>query len=361
MIKRIIKFIKSKLDGANEERIRFQFLIVYIILGTVSLVMTLINFITGYKLLMFQTLFFSIGLIINIILFFINKKCEFVARLLFFLEIIALFTSFVIIGEPEGFAAIWCALLPACGLLLYGKKYGSILSLIMLLILMFFYWIPFGNSLLRYEYTESFKLRFPILYIAFFSVGLVLETILVYTQNELNKSKEKYKKLSYHDGLTGLLNERSYFEEIEKLNILTEHKKDDYIVMVMDLNGLKLTNDKYGHHFGCHLVVLTGQILQSIFKDSLVFHVGGDEFQAIIKGEDLNRFDEILKEIDEKLLYRKIDYKNHELLLSVAYGYARSNHSSPYHELFEIADKMLYANKKEMKKKYNIPNRANTD
>ena len=52
-----------------------------------------------------------------------------------------------------------------------------------------------------------------------------------------------------------------------------------------------------------------------------------------------------------------IAYENKELILSVAYGYARSNHSSLYRELFEEADKMLYANKKVIKDTYNIPNR----
>ena len=356
-MKNLLGKIRTKLDN-NEERIKFQFLVVYILLGFVSLLMTVINYCTGYEKLMYQTLFFSIASIINIILYFINRKCELVARVLFYVEIIVLFTSFIIVGEPEGFSAIWCALFPTCGLLLYRKKYGSILSLILLLIIIFFYWTPFGNSLLQCEdYTKSFKLRFPILYTAFFSIGLVLEFILEYTQNELSKSREKYKKLSYYDGLTGLLNERSYFEEIEKLNKLTEEKKDEYIIMVMDLNGLKLTNDKYGHRYGCHLVVLTGQILQEIFKESLLFHVGGDEFQAIIKDNDLIKFDERMEEFNKRLLYTKVEFENKELVLSLAYGYARSNHSSPYHELFEEADKMLYANKKSIKEKYRIPNR----
>ena len=356
-IKKILSKITAKLDK-NEERIRFQFIVVYILLGLVSFVMSIINYCTGYTLLMYQTFAFFIASIINIILYFINTKTEFIAKILFYFEIIALFTSFIIVGQPEGFSAIWCALFPTCGLLLYRKKYGSILSLILLLVIIFFYWIPFGNSLLIFkDYTMSFKLRFPILYAAFFSVGLVLEFILEYTQNELTKSKEKYKILSYYDGLTGLLNERSYFQEIEKLNELTKEKKDDYIIMVMDLNGLKVTNDKYGHRYGCHLVVLTGHILKEIFKESLLFHVGGDEFQAVIIGDDLARFDELMEEFKEKLLYTKVEYENKELILSVAYGYARSNHSSLYRELFEEADKMLYANKKVIKDTYNIPNR----
>ena len=353
---RIINKIRKIIDD-NDERIKFQFLVVYILLGIISLFMSIINYYTGYKLLMHQTTFFFLCSILNVILYFINKKTDYLARIFFYIEIIILFSSFIIIGEPEGFSSIWCALLPTCGLLLYRKKYGSILSILLLLIITFFFWTPLGNSFLRYDYTSSFKLRFPILYLAFFSVGLVFEYILEYAQYELNKSRNKYKKLSYYDGLTGLLNERSYFEEIEKLDLETKNKTDNYIIMIMDLNGLKITNDKYGHHYGCHLIVLTGKILKTIFKESLLFHVGGDEFEAIIKGKDLENFDKLMEEFKEKLLYTKVIYKEKEIILSLAYGYARSNHESLYHELFIEADKMLYINKKEIKEKYNILSR----
>ncbi len=72
----LLNIIRSKLDE-NEVRIRFQFLVVYILLGFVSLVMTLINLFTGYKLLMWQTLFFSICSLINIGLYYYGNgfKC----------------------------------------------------------------------------------------------------------------------------------------------------------------------------------------------------------------------------------------------------------------------------------------------
>ena len=89
-IKKLLGKISAKLDN-NEERIRFQFLVVYILLGVVSFVMTIINYFTGYKLLMHQTSIFFMVLFINIILFFLNKKSEIVARVLFYIEIIALF------------------------------------------------------------------------------------------------------------------------------------------------------------------------------------------------------------------------------------------------------------------------------
>ena len=67
----------------------------------------------------------------------------------------------------------------------------------------------------------------------------------------------------------------------------------------------------------------------------------------------------IRKAYNEKEEDKKLQTLAKELILSLAYGYARSNHASPYHELFEEADKMLYENKKIIKEKYSIPNRSN--
>ncbi|MCR5786909.1 MAG: GGDEF domain-containing protein [Acholeplasmatales bacterium] len=347
----------KKIINNESKRIEAQFLIVYIILAVVSLIMTIINLITGFRLLMYSTLAFSLLCVFDIILYFRHGKVEYIARILFFIEITLLCTSFAIIGEPEGFSAIWIALLPTCGLLLYRKRYGSLISLCMFIIIAFLFWTPLGNSFLQYNYTNSFKLRFPILYVAFYIMGLTFELIRELTQHELKRAKDKYMNLSYYDQLTGLRNERSYFEEISKLDALTKDGKDDYIIMIMDLNGLKITNDMYGHTFGCHLIVETAKILKEIFKNSLLFHVGGDEFQAIILNEDLTNFTNLIENFRDKLLYRKINFEGKELILSVSYGFARSNHSSMYNELFEKADKNMYQNKKIIKDKYKIPSR----
>ena len=54
-MKDLLGKIRTKLEN-NEERIKFQFLVVYILLGFVSLLMTVINYCTGYEKLMYQTL-----------------------------------------------------------------------------------------------------------------------------------------------------------------------------------------------------------------------------------------------------------------------------------------------------------------
>lgn len=65
---------------------------------------------------------------------------------------------------------------------------------------------------------------------------------------------------------------------------------------MMDLNALKRTNDTYSHRYGCHLVRETWRALPTIFKESILFHIGGDEFIAIAIKNDLLNLDKIMNE-----------------------------------------------------------------
>lgn len=66
------------------------------------------------------------------------------------------------------------------------------------------------------------------------------------------KQEQEYiLKLTYKDQLTGLYNRRYYEEQIEKLS------GSEFLplaIMMVDVNGLKLTNDAFGHHIGDELL-----------------------------------------------------------------------------------------------------------
>ncbi len=80
----------------------------------------------------------------------------------------------------------------------------------------FFFWTPIGRQFLMYEYTDSFRQRFPLLFVAFFMMTLFLETVRVLTQNELDIARERNDYLSMHDELTGAYNRHGLKELILK-------------------------------------------------------------------------------------------------------------------------------------------------
>ena len=67
---------------------------------------------------------------------YVDTGAMFRAVALFFLEVFAMFTFFLITGNPDGFSALWIAMLPSFGLLMYRRKIGTLFSLVPLLMLL---------------------------------------------------------------------------------------------------------------------------------------------------------------------------------------------------------------------------------
>lgn len=180
----------------------FQNACVYTALGSTAAFMTLINFISGQGILTWVTLGFSAACFLNLVLTVFKGAAAKAAMFLFAVEIAALFLFFIIFGIPDGFSVIWTAMLPSFGLLLFEIRYGSTLSLFIFSALIFFFWIPFGQGLLQYDYSPTFMMRFPLFYLACFIIALLLEKTREIAHNALRESRRNYEYLCYHDALT---------------------------------------------------------------------------------------------------------------------------------------------------------------
>jgi len=92
--------------------------------------------------------------------------------------------------------------------------------------------------------------------------------------------EEKIRYISYHDKLTDLYNR--HFLEIEMQRLDTSRQLPISIIMV-DLNGLKLVNDTYGHKTGDKMLVRAAEILSnSCRKEDIIARWGGDEFIILL-------------------------------------------------------------------------------
>lgn len=78
-----------------------------------------------------------------------------------------------------------------------------------------------------------------------------LNVVTMADVTERRRADERIRYISFHDNLTGLYNRRFLEEEMERLD--TERQWPISIIMA-DLNGLKLTNDTYGHEAGDQLL-----------------------------------------------------------------------------------------------------------
>lgn len=175
---------------------------------------------------------------------------------------------------------------------------------------------------------------------------IILLAVLVlvnFILSRFTKHTERFVEEALEDSLTGLKNRRSYALEIEKLNKL--QSLQNVSVATMDINGLKLTNDSFGHTAGDDLLKGAANAMRAYFGKNgwMLFRTGGDEFIAITVNEVPDK-DTIIA--DFKLQLKDF---HHELIkdLSVSIGVAKAceNQITSVEELIKIADKKMYSDK----------------
>lgn len=266
----------------------------YIILFLVGLLMTILNIFTpGIGLIDILTLtsgIFSIIAFGSLIGSFFGKTAQTVVGIIFTTALMFMFVIFVIIGEPDGFSAIWICLLPICGMLFYGRKRGSLICAVMFLFLILFFWvkiyryIPFLNEIQNIEgetrvagYTDTFLIRFPILYISFFAVTFILVTIQEYQFDVLEEVNATNKRYSTHDQLTGLYNRKGFYDILDKEFEKKTHSSVGFIIFDLDL--FKSLNDTYGHLAGDDVLREFSEVINTVFDKAFIScRWGGEEF-----------------------------------------------------------------------------------
>ncbi|HQQ41095.1 MAG TPA: diguanylate cyclase, partial [Clostridia bacterium] len=231
----------------DDQRYRFQFLCVYGLLALISGGMTILNTITHKGALTWSTLIFSVLCAVVFTLLYYKKIPLSVSKGIFVVSFYLLLTFFVVTGNPDGFSILWVCLLPACGLLTFGRKGGTLLCLGMLVILLFFLETPWGLNLLMYEYSPTFRMRFPLLYVAFYFTSLLLESIRMLTHKKLVETQELYRYLYAHDALTKLYNRHGFNERMDKFFTA---KQRNLALIILDIDPFKAVNDLHGHLAG---------------------------------------------------------------------------------------------------------------
>nr|WP_316614587.1 GGDEF domain-containing protein [uncultured Ruminococcus sp.] len=276
---------KNELVADEEKWSQFRNACILIVFGFTSLLMSVVNFFTHQGSFTWITLGFSLACLIDLLL--LRKKGAFAkaALAIFAVEITVVFIYFIITGIPEGFSVLWTAMVPCFGLLMYGIRTGTLLSLLMFLLLIFFFWMPIGNELLQYSYNATFKMRFPLLYLAFFVVAVLMEKMRGTAYAALKDSQKKYEFLCYHDALTGLYN-RFWLQTI----IAHPEKKQlkPAAIAVLDIDNFKFINDNFGHPNGDTVICRLGQtIVDTMNGSGELCRWGGDEF-LILFHTDIN-------------------------------------------------------------------------
>jgi len=170
--------------------------------------------------------------------------------------------------------------------------------------------------------------------------------IILHDITDSEALKTRLEELSLIDELTRLQNRRGFFALAEQL-IKQTNRSGKLFIYFLDLNGMKLINDKYGHSEGDQALIDTAGILTHTFRDSdIIGRLGGDEFTVAINLDEGHEVKDLSDRLEANIA-RYNQQRNHPYQLSLSYGVVSYNPESPcsLENMLVEADELMYQDK----------------
>lgn len=144
--------------------------------------------------------------------------------------------------------------------------------------------------------------------------------------------EEALRRKSYEDSLTGVFN-RAKFRELLRGGAYDDAERLN--VAYVDVNGLKETNDRFGHLAGDELICQTAACIRRVFPGK-TFRIGGDEFVVIDADLDAEVFERQVGKVMALL---------EDCGVSASVGLSQRTENADPNAQFEEADRLMYQEK----------------
>lgn len=161
-----------------------------------------------------------------------------------------------------------------------------------------------------------------------------------------------------HDFLTGIPNRSLFYDRLRQSLSHAQNKDEKFGIIILDMDGLKETNDNYGHRAGdAAIKEIALRIKNTLRESDTVARLGGDEFGVIAANTiDCNSIsmliERIYNEISKPFVFEDIKI---ELKASAGYSIYGEDGNELDH-LIEKADKSMYESKRIRKGLGNVRN-----
>ena len=163
---------------------------------------------------------------------------------------------------------------------------------------------------------------------------------------KVEERTEQVYKIAALDCLTGLYNRQSGEQRLGEEIARSQRHARPLTVLMLDLNGLKLINDTFGHPAGDHMLRYFAERLQSAVRGSDVpIRLGGDEFLVLLPECKLSEVQLVLN----RLSGMTADFDGHKIPLEFASGWTDYIPGESFQTLMKRVDTALYANKRVVK------------
>lgn len=220
---------------------------------------------------------------------------------------------------------------------------------------MIYYFFPIHNNQFSYGYlavsyednystNKTFNNWLAIL-------GNALEMIRIKQKNQ--GLLQELNNLYVHDALTGLYNRRGFdsvsFEKYKK----AKKEKKSFVIFAIDMDNLKVVNDRFGHMNGDLALRTIGEAMQAVAgKEDACARVGGDEYNVVGIGYTEDMAEQFVKDFNGYLAdFNEESELPYLVKASVGYCLLESEKERDLEDCVNAADGKLYEYKRDKKKK----------
>jgi diguanylate cyclase (GGDEF)-like protein len=152
----------------------------------------------------------------------------------------------------------------------------------------------------------------PFVLVAFLTILLA---------ENIQTAKARIRELSDRDELTELYNMRSFSKLAERHTEFARRSGTACTLLLLDINGLKGINDKYGHDAGSKAIKLVADALLRLTRSSdLIARHGGDEFAVLLADADRTIAAEVAQRIRNVVFATTLEVDSRIVRVQVGVG-----------------------------------------
>lgn len=143
-----------------------------------------------------------------------------------------------------------------------------------------------------------------------------------------------------------LPNRRGFMRELERLIARVDRYGVNGAMLFVDLDGLKMINDTFGHRAGDEALIQVAMLLaKGVRHSDVVARIGGDEFGILLENSDDKAAHETAARLIEQISSCEVLHDGEALPLSVAIGVGMIDALDTPDAVMERADEAMYRRK----------------
>jgi len=162
----------------------------------------------------------------------------------------------------------------------------------------------------------------------------------------LQERVEQLDQLAHRDSLIDLPNRRGFMRELERLIARVDRYGINAAMLFVDVDGLKMINDTFGHRAGDEALVQIANLLSTGVRHSdVVARIGGDEFGILLECSDEGSAQETAARLIDQISDSDFMHDGEALPLGVAIGVGMITALDTAEAIMDRADEAMYARK----------------